>query len=351
MQLEREADAAAGRGRGRRRRCGCAARPRPGAWKKPTQAPTSRSPVERAADVVAGLGERAQQLERHRRVLRAAPDRRVQADHVGQLGEVGDLAHGHAGRQRGGVGRLHRAWSRSASARRRGQVGHAIHAAQLVRARHGRAAPVVARWFVGCASRSATRAPQQRGAAGQLVDEDVLVVGVRAAADGAEAVEGRRADAGGEVAVGRAADRRRGAAPAGRGRAASARPARTAPPRPRPPAAGGSGRRSTSSAAPGSTARSDRIAASTRSCSATRPHPDVDRERARRGHGVGGGAGAGRRSASRWCRRRVAERGDREHLVGELDGGVDARARARGRRARRGRARARRTGRRPCARS
>ncbi len=45
---------------------------------------------------------------------------------------------------------------------------------------------------------------EQRGAGGHSVDEDVLVLGMRAVADGAEAVERGDTDCGGEVAIGAA---------------------------------------------------------------------------------------------------------------------------------------------------
>ena len=48
---------------------------------------------------------------------------------------------------------------------------------------------------------------KERGSAGQLRDQDVLVRGVGSVAYGAETVEGWDAQTGGEIAIGTAADR------------------------------------------------------------------------------------------------------------------------------------------------
>jgi hypothetical protein len=106
VQLEREADAAPGRGR---HDAGDVAVQRVlgRGVEEPDAGPDQALVSEGAGHVVAGLGERAQQLDGHRRVRRAPPDAGEQLDHAVQVVEVGQLAHGHprrAGRhQLGGL--------------------------------------------------------------------------------------------------------------------------------------------------------------------------------------------------------------------------------------------------------
>ena len=212
--------------------------------------PDERVAVERAADVAARLAERAQQLGRDRRILGRGPrSRRAGATASLVLVEAGELAHGHAGGRRPRRSRRERRPHGSATAP--GRVdGHGSSASRI----------------------RAMSAASRRGARLDLGDDDVLVVGVRSAADGAEAVEGRHADARGEVAVAGAADRdaderrhARGARRSPAPRSKSAGGCRA------PPAADGSGRRRPRELAPAHRTSSARMPASTRSCSAIGP--------------------------------------------------------------------------------
>ena len=134
---------------------------------------------------------------------------------------------------------------------------------------------------------------EQGGAPGQRVDEDVLVGGMRAASDRAEAVERRRADARGEVAVGApptaAADGLRQTQPPASARARSNSAADAAA-----SSGGRLGPPVISNDAPGTTARSERRA---------RIDPGLLRE--------GRGRGRRRRTTPRrgrcwsWCRPRI----------------------------------------------